>query len=281
MMIWFDRIFPVLMTITPALIVYCTRPHATAATEQAPALARRIYLFTVLALVAHVVAMSLFETLQEGRSAGRTSWVSGFSLFAFFWLWFGCAAPALAARHPGWGNPHGTATPSRPAPARTASLTARHVDSGSMLPTTAWVLGWTLYAACLGGTVWSVMEGVHVSLLLGLALWPGFVWGVRAARIEAEPRDAAGSAELEVAYAGLRRFRAWCFYWCGALGTFLMSMTAVAVALELPMADHLGGIGGGAIGLMGGVLGTMASLRRARINGLLHDLNQQGNSETA
>jgi len=274
-MFWFDRLFPVLMVITPALIVACTRSHETAVSEDAPAKARRVYAFTALALIAHAVAMVLFETQQEGRSLMRSVWVSGFSMFSFFFLWFACAGPALAARHPGWGNTQ------QAAPARTASLAARHVDTDSMLPAAAWITGWLLYAASIGVTIWSLLEGAHASLVVGLAFWPGFAWGVRSVRTEAEPMDAGGSTELAQAYADLRRFRAWCFYSCGASGTIAISLAAAAVALDLAHVGTIGGWGGALIGLLGAVMGTMATFRRARINGLLHDLNHEGNGGTA
>lgn len=281
MMPWFDRLFPALMVILPALILRSVPLHPTEAAEDAAAKGRRVYLLTALALCLHGVAMILFETMQEGRSSAQAGWVMGFSMFAFFHLWFGQAAPALAARSPGWRNPQGEGVQ------RSASLTPRHVQRESTVPKSALLIGWMLYGVTIGLTIWSVVQGLHASILVGLIWWPSFVWGVRAVRTEAEPRDAGGSPELERAYSDQRRFRAWGFYWLGVLGTVAMSVAFLAAALELPGVAMSGAIGGSLIGLVGAAMGTLASFRRARINGLLHDLDRDhdlkphGNGETA
>jgi len=278
MMIWFDRLFPALMAIMPALILRSVPMHPTEAADDAAAKERRVYLLTALALGLHAAAMTLFETSQAGRGSAQAGWVMGFSMFAFFHLWFGQAAPALAARSPGWRNPQGEAVQ------RSASLAPRHVQRASTVPRSALLVGWMLYGVATGLTIWSVVQGLHASILVGLIWWPGFVWGVRAVRTEAEPRDAAGSAELEQAYSDQRRFRAWGFYWLGVLGTAAMSVAFVAAAMDLPGVGLSGAIGGSLIGLVGAVMGTMASFRQAKINGLLHeldhDLKPQGNGDT-
>lgn len=275
MIVWFDRLFPVVMVTFPALIVWNVKSHPSAATEDAPARARGVYLFTAAALLVHAVALVLFETLQEERTALRSSWTTLFSLFGFFVLWFRFAAPALAARHPGWGQVQ------RETPVRSASLAPRHTDTTSMLPTVALALGWALYAVCIGAVAWGIAEGAHPTLVAGLIMWPGFLWGVRSVRTEAEPRDACGSPQLARAYADLRRFRAWCFFWCGALGTASIGTIAAAGSLDPAHIGLIGAIGGSLVGLMGATMGTMASIRRARINGLLHELNHQGTEGTA
>ena len=279
MMPWFDWFYPALMVSMPAVILRSVPVHPTEAADDAAAKERRVYLLTALALCLHGLAMTLFTTLQEGRSSAQAAWVMGYSMFAFFHLWFGQAAPALAARSPGWRNPQGDGAQ------RSASLTPRHVRRESTVPRPALLVGWMLYGVSTGLTVWAVAQGLHASILVGLIWWPGFVWGVRAVRTEAEPRDAGGDPELEQAYSDQRRFRAWGFYGLGVLGTAAMSVVFAAAALDLPGVAMSGALGGSLIGLVGAAIGTLASFRRARINGLLHELNNapepQGNGDTA
>jgi len=279
MMNWFDWLFPALMVVMPAVILRSVSVNPTEAADDAVAKGRRVYILTALALCLHGVAMVLFTTLQEGRTSAQAAWVMGFAMFAFFHLWFGQAAPALAARSPGWRNPQGEKVQ------RSASLVPRHVQRESSVPKSALLIGWVLYGVASALTVWSVVQGLHGSVLVGLIWWPGFVWGVRAVRSEAEPRDAGGSPELERAYSDQRRFRAWGFYWLGVLGTVAMAGAFAAAALDLPGVALSGAIGGSLIGAVGAAIGTMASFRRARINGLLHELDQdlkpQGNGDTA
>ncbi len=264
---WFDRLYPAGMVLLPALISMRTPAHPSAAAD-APEKTRRLYRFTMAALFIHVVVTLLFEGFQQERGGLRAAWVFAFPFFSFFGLWFGLAMPALAARGPGWSsNPH-------PSEQRSASLVSRHTDVESTLPVGAWVFGWSLYALCVGAMFWSLGVGAQPLLSLGLLMWPAFLLGVRAVRTEAEPRDAGGSKELAEAYAGLRRYRAWCFYWCGALGTGGVTVGAVAVAIEWVYSGLVGGIAGSLVGLLGGLMGTLASFKRARINVLLHDLSR-------
>ncbi|HZM01272.1 MAG TPA: hypothetical protein VFD43_13580, partial [Planctomycetota bacterium] len=98
---------------------------------------------------------------------------------------------------------------------------------------------------------------------------------VRGSQLEPEPLDARGSPELQAAYAAQRRFRAWGFYAFGLLGTLLFAAISVLMVYEPRAAGLAGGILGSAFGLAGGVFGTCASVHRARINRLLHELRAQ------
>ncbi|MFT7463172.1 MAG: hypothetical protein ACI9EF_001516 [Pseudohongiellaceae bacterium] len=269
----FEVLFPVMMIGMPALIVRCTAVRAGSVPQEAATKARRLYGLTVVALLVHGAALWVLGGSEEAPPSAFSLWTQGFSMFAFFWLWFGFAGPAMAARDPGWQTVH-----TKDKPERSASLSPRHLDSSAMLPRAAWTVGWCLYAISLTITIWSVTEGLHASVLASVTWWPSFAWGARAVRSEAEPRDAGGSAELARAYANHRRFRAWGFYGLGLAGSVGMAV-AFAMAVLAPESNAMvGGIGGSVLGLGGAGFGAMAAFRGAKVNGLLRQLGCEDGS---
>lgn len=266
-MVWFDRLFPVFMLAFPAVFTLFVRATEDANRPRCALLARRLWLATTALLLLHVAVQVGFETgVLSSRDDLRSGFSQMLSVVGFFPLWFVLAAPLLAARHPGWRGTQGADKP-----VRAASLTPRHLHDP--VPTAVWVMCWLIFAGCVGVTLWSVIQTGNPIVLVSLIFWPGFAWGARVTLTEGEPRDAAGSPELAAAWDDYRRFRAYGFLGCGLSGGLLFSATAVLMVMAPESAGLVGGIGGASVGLLGGIFGTVASVRRARVNALLATLD--------
>ncbi|RKY20710.1 MAG: hypothetical protein DRQ55_06765 [Planctomycetota bacterium] len=266
-MLWFDRLYPAFMLAFPALFTLFVGPREGGDEALARRLRRGLLLATVAALVVHVGVQMVYERRGLPNAALHQVWVVVFPMLGFMLLWFGLAGRVLAARNPGWRNVHEAAGPTR-----SASLTPRHAPHAE--PSPLLVLGWALYAGCVALTGWAVYTSANPLPLLGLMFWPGFVWGARASRLESEPLDRAGSAALAAEYAAFRRFKAAGFVLCGMAGSVVFAGTAVLMVVRPQWAGLAGGFGGAAVGLLGGIFGTLASVRRARINAHLQQLER-------
>ena len=180
---------------------------------------------------------------------------------------------ALAACHP------------THSPTRSASLRPRETN----LPISPhmWLLPWSVWLAGVVAVVWSIgRAGDDVNLwsylspvifqattVVMLAIGP---WCLRMLAGEAEPLDAAGSAELAEGYRALRRFRAGGMFWLMFVGLAAIS-TAMALAkvwgFNGPALGLAGGVVGTVFGIAGGVFGTIAGIRRARLTEMLERLS--------
>lgn len=265
-MIWFERLFPLVMVLWPAAVLACVRPLPGKVRPDAAVLARRAWLGTLAAVVVVGLCQWAAEAGLDGTPVLAHGWRVAVPLTFSFLLWFRLCMPALRARHPGWGDPTARTTGQR-----SASLTPRHVRPE--LPGWAWVLGALIWVASSVVLVRAVVaDAASPALLVALLPYPGFALGARQVRAEAEPRDAADSPELVAAYASLRRFRAWSFWWVGVLMT--LAFAAMALSLHHSWLDSgvLGAVLGAGVGLLGAFLGCVASVRRARVNALLAEL---------
>ncbi len=277
MMLWFDRLYPPLMLLFPALISLFARSNSTSSPkpDRTRRLTRALWAATLVALAIHVGTQAVYEVAGYPGAAVHRIWVILFPMSGFFVLWFGVAARMLAARDPGWLNTNDSARTTR-----SASLVPRNLENPS--PKALLVVGWLLYVAGLGAGAYATSVSTQALIVLpGLLMWPGFVWGVRAMHNEGEPRDAAGSPELAVQYAALRRWKASGFLVCGMAGSMVFAATGLLVALRPESAGYLGGLGGAAVGVLGGAFGTVASIRRARILSRLAELEEAGSSRAA
>lgn len=271
-MIWFDRLFPVGMLLWPALLTSCVRPHPTLASPDAARALRRLWIATLIGLVIFGVGQAVLESMSAERTGLRAGWPVLTGTAGSMLLFFRFGMPALVARSPGWGGPG--QTKSQP---RVASLQPR--DGADLLPSWAMPLGWTLFLLCAGATTWAITRGAHPTLLLGLSFWVTMGWGARAAAREPEPLDAQGSASVQAAYRSARRLRAWGFWSLGLAGTLCFTAVAIVVIKQPISAGLLGAVGGTAIGVAGGVFGTIASISRARINNALQELAEGSATE--
>ncbi len=245
----FNLAFPLIMCLFPAVLASAIKTHPGADREKIARLTRLLWLATAVA-VAIVVALA---------PVTHMTWTLSFA------LWFGLANRIFIAKNPGLAQPQG--------PVRSASLKPREIQSP--IPQVAWV-GLVLYV--LAGGI-AIAYHAHTNILpwgiwSGALLWLGLTpWCCRAMLNEPEPLDSKGSPELEAAYRDSRNFRAWGFFGAGLAAITLFQGAALMIALGLgQQAAWVGGIGGTLVGVAGGVLGTMADLRRAKVANLRKDL---------
>lgn len=285
---WFDLVFPLAMLAFPLCFVLLSpRGRASAfsddttnATDRARGLTLVLVIATTICLVGHLWLWS--SEVPFNRFTGCF----------FFPLWFGLAMPALAARNPDLARTHPAGTP-----VRRASLTPR--TSEPLAPRWLWTLSIGIAAASLVGIAirpWgeafgtcpfdSAVQAVWLRSLViqtaTLALTFTVLHGcLGMLRREPEPMDARATAELIESYASLRRFKAAAFLWLfGVGGSLIVGGAMLAMAWLPPDSDAMiwvlaigGGVAGSALGIAGGVLGTVASIRRARINAMIRTLD--------
>jgi hypothetical protein len=275
-MYWLDLLFPPAMILFPGLMCALWQRPADAKVDAA-----RVRKLTLWLWLGTGIALGAFAAVwwQWGGPAARHMWVLCWFLFPVSMLLLGAKNPDLT-------------THNSDAMTRTASLLSRR--RAGPIPWFAWVVAWGVWLAGAAVVLWRCLQpdadttaarwGL-VSGLIGLAAFcPALtMWCVRLLREEPEPRDAAGSAEVAAAYNRLRSFRAWTLY--GLLGILMPLMLAgfAALMVWLPAGAGTGallGIAGGvigtALGVVGAVAGTLASVHRARINGLLRRLESGG-----
>ena len=273
-MIWFQRLFPVVMLLWPVLCLQWLLPRGTDEEERRSRKGRlaAMWAATLVLLLAHMGIQLWLEGARVPGAQIRLAYPILAAVLGSLALWFGLgmrtlieARPALAQGSRGPGGE-----------VRAASLVPRH--RSNPVPRAAWVAGWTIFALCVLVMVLAILRGAPVGLLAGTAFW--LFSGPLAARLslsEPEPFDAAGSPELIEAYESLRHFKVWLFFWMGLTGTVLFTGVTVAVALNPQAGGWAGAIFGVALGLAGGLLGLIGGLRRARVNELRQRLTAAPN----
>lgn len=285
---WFDLVFPLALLASPLCFLLLS-PRGTAGafdgdTTNARDRARGL---TLVLLTATIICLGGHLWLWAAQVP-----FNRFTFCFFFPLWFGLAMPALAARNPDLGRAHPGGTP-----VRRASLTPRTTEP--LAPRWLWALSIAIAAVCLLGIAirpWgeafgalpfdSAVQAVWLRSLViqvaYLALTLPVLYGcIGMLRREPEPMDARASAELIESYASLRRFKAAASVWLfGVGGTALCGGTMLAMTWLPPDGGTTvlvlaigGGVAGSALGIAGGIFGTIASMRRARINALIRTLD--------
>lgn len=183
-----------------------------------------------------------------------------------FPLWFGLANRIHVAKNPGLAIPQG--------PTRTASLKVREVESP--IPTFAWtfLVLYVLAGATAIGVLSPEMTILPWVMWSGALLWLGLTpWACKAMIQEPEPMDSGASEELAKAYEQGRNFRAWAFFVAGLAAITLFQGVAVLLVLgKQKLAIWIGAGGGTLVGLGGGIVGTLADARRAKVANLRHAL---------
>lgn len=250
----FQACFSAFMILFPASFVtlYPTQQGADdrAATRQL----RATWLATVGALGLWGVALPLQSELTS------MIWL------LFFPLWSGFAQKVFVTKNPGYAHPPGAV--------RAASLVSRQRQLP--IPRVAWLVPLAIMAVSA-----LVLELHHASWQSWLIWSGGLVWVGAAPRAiqltlaEPEPMDTEGSQQLATAYEELRSFKAWGFFTMGLLAVAVLSVTSVLLALDWQRAALWAGAGGGSVvGILGGVTGTWADIRRARVANLRYQLSQ-------
>ena len=282
---WFQLIFPLVMILSPLAFVLIsgTSPQASAAGTP---LMKAMWACTLGAVAVH---LALWLTgIKDATFMG----------FAFMPLWFALAMPALMHRRPEWRRVYGSS------PERSATLTPRSQEPLlprwlTQLPASVGLAGFVSVVTAIVmhrtqaspyGPVDTVAIASAILLVIGgevlvLGLIPAIT---RAVRQMPEPEPAGGDASLREAYAKHRRFVA-----CSMTLLFGVGMNALAGILAsclawVPAANPLrltllvacGAGGGTLLGLGGAAIGTISSLRRARIATQLRELEAARSSAT-
>ena len=267
MMDHFDTVFVLLMILFPAVFTLFVRRKNTARGPQIEdtsanlaARQRRLWMWTAVAALVYLVLR--FSGVQM---AAYMMWI------IFFPLWFFLALPVLQAKDPGWqGVPR--------APVRTATLIRRDELPAGLKR------GWILLAG-----LWLVLLSMAVAGILvdapGAELWwvlifpivaggqaAGFYWAQRQSLTEPQPSAEHETPEIRAAREDLHNLKL--FAWIGVAAVCVVLFSVVGLILiwfgQPAMMVAIGiGAGGGVLGgIGGGVFGTMADLRRAKLNRL-------------
>jgi hypothetical protein len=267
---YFDFFFPLSMILFPVIISMFVRAHpdprdpdpdATAA--RVAQLRRRLWLGTAAAVVVFLAAYSLAPP-----RAAFFLWVLAFP------LWFMGAMPLLQAKDRGWR------VTERP-PARAATLERRDVTPPRMAGARiiAWAVWLILLVLALGPFLAGATDWRFAWFLLSSAFGGGWLlmgsFGARLSSLEPEPMDAGGSAELAQGYESLRRFKVWGWFILSIMAMLAFCLPPVLLAQDpeawRSAAIWVGAGGGALVGLLGGVFGIMADVRRTRLNRLYQD----------
>lgn len=280
---WFQLIFPMVMILAPLVFVLCSGRSQEALPGAAP-LMQALWACTLGVLGVHL------GLWYAGVKAAT------FMGFAFMPLWFALAMPALMHRRPEWQRLHGST------PERTASLQPRTREPlvpRWLLHLCGWVgtLGVISVASAFvmhrsGRSPMGPVEGTSLTAALLLIIGSEILmFGLlpvitRTVRQMPEPEPAGGDASLREAYAKHRRFVA-----CSMILLFGVGMNALAgiVAsclawvpsthpLRLTLLVACGAGGGALIGVAGAAIGTVSSLRRARIAAQLRGVEEARSS---
>lgn len=261
-----DSVFPLIMILFPAgfALLISTKPAPTADIDERRSriarLTRRLWIWTG-------VAIASYFAFRSGLSLRHAS----FMWVAFFPLWFSFAMPLLRAKDPGWG-------PLPRSPVRAARLVRRDVLPASV--TRIWIIVAAVWAILTIGTIAGLTQPnpgarswwlLFFSLAAGIELWL-LRWAMRRSLIEAEPVPLSETPEISRAREELHNLKL--YGWTAAAAVMMLIFSIPPLLLvwlgdEALMAAIVVGAGGGAVGgIGGGVFGTLADLRRARINRL-------------
>jgi hypothetical protein len=267
MMDYFDTAFVLVMILLPAAFTLFVRRKEAAAGARTPdgeqrlaAMQRRLWLWTAVAAFVYVALL-----MNDMHAPGYPLWI------AFFPLWFFLALPVLRAKDPGWaGVPRTTV--------RTATLVRRDVlperlQRAWMLLAGIWVVLLVAGAAGLlvaapGASMWWLLAFP----VMGGAQLAFFHWGSKRSLVEPEPSATRETTEIRAARESLRSLKL--YGWLGLAGVCVVVFSAPALILiwfgesALTAAIAVGAGGGALAGIGGGVFGTIADLRRAKLNRL-------------
>jgi len=264
----FDTVFTLFMILFPAVFTLFVRPKIPLA-EVHPAstkLARMLWLSTGFAVVVYLL-LSLWQPA-----------IAYFMWFLFFPLWFLLAMPLLQARDPGW-------RPLARSAVRSASLERRDVLPSGLRATWIAIVGlWgLLLCASVSGLAFVVSDSsqwwlLFFNLAAGGQLWL-MHWAMRRSLIEPEPTLPNEGETLRVERASFYRFKLLGWLIVAALVMLVFSLPPLLLIWygdqALMWAIAVGAGGGALTGIGGGIFGTIASIKRAKINRLYLESSAQ------
>jgi len=268
---YFDFFFPLVMILFPVIISIFIRPHPDpkdpdpqATVARITMLRKRLWLGTAAALIVFLGVYSMLSTQ-----------VAAFFWMLWFPLWFAGAMPLLQAKDRGWRSIERPAT-------RAATLERRDVAPPGL--GIARLMAWILWLALLVLAVWPLFRGQtdwsSAGFLMFSAFGAGWLlmggYGTRLSTLEPEPMDVGASQELLRGYEDLRRFKIWGWFAVSTMAMLAFSVPPVLLVLDperwLYTAIWVGAGGGALVGLLGGVFGFTADIRRTRLTRLYQDL---------
>ncbi len=258
---YFDYAFTLFMIFFPAVITLFFPGRDM--TPELIARGKRLRLMLWGATIASAVAYLLLARWQPA--------VAYFMWVAFFPLWFNLAMPLLRLRNPAWR------VPARE-PVRSASLVRR-----DLLPPAlrfGWIALGAFWALLLGVTAAGLVFGavqtpqwwlLVFNLAAGFELWI-LHWAMRRSLVEPEPAAPVESEALRREREAFRRFKLNAWFLLAAVAMLIFSLPPLLLTWygndALGWAIAIGAGGGTLAGIGGGVFGTWATIRRARINQL-------------
>lgn len=261
----FDTGFTLAMILFPAVFTLFVKQRSTdpVAIALNRKLNRGLWFATAL-------AVGVYALLYRWQPA-----VAYFMWLAFFPLWFLLAMPVLNTRNAGWQQPQRSAM-------RSASLLRRDqlppgLRVGWLLLTLAWIL---LLAASVYGLLRDAAGSTHwwllaFNLVAGAELWL-LHWSMRRSLIEPEPAVPDESDELRAAREDFRQFKLLGWFAIAAVMMLIFSLPPLLLIWlgvdVLTLVIIIGAGGGTLVGIGGGVFGTIASIKRARINRLCFEV---------
>jgi hypothetical protein len=257
----FDTAFTLFMILFPAVFTLFVRPK-TPASERHPAstkLTRLLWLSTSCAVVVYLLLLQWQPVIAY------------FMWCLFFPLWFLLAMPLLQARDPGW-------RPLARNAVRSASLERRDVLPPKLRA--AWIAIIVLWGLllCASAAGLSLVESepaqwwlLIFNLAAGAELWL-LHWAMRRSLIEPEPSLPRETDALRAERASFHRFKLQGWFIVATLVMLIFSLPPLLLIWfgnqALVWAISVGAGGGALTGIGGGVFGTIASIKRARINRL-------------
>lgn len=257
----FDYLFTLCMILFPAVFTLFVRQKDGASETQAKR--RKMTLVLWFSTVAAVIVYLLLARLNPA--------LAYFMWFMFFPLWFLLAMPLLQARDPGW-------RPLAQDNVRSASLVRRdrlpsRLRVGWIAITVLWGL---LLCVSVAGLALAVSQPAQWWLLFfnlaaGGELWLLY-WAMKRSMIEPEPAMPRESDALHAERENFHRFKLYGWFVLASLMMLIFSLPPLLLIwygnTALTWAIVVGAGGGTLIGIGGGVFGTIASIKRAKINRL-------------
>lgn len=168
-MIWFQRLFPVVMIAAPLAITLLVPVSRRYAGPDAGERTRRLAAWTLALLVVFAAVQAVLEGLLPAGARGVPGWPTLAALGGFMLLWFRHALPAMGVRDPGWRPRAPAEIPREPPPGADPELVEAFARY-ARLRRTAWIAGGVLALAvvALGVVLAVTRDGRIVGLAGGL-----------------------------------------------------------------------------------------------------------------
>ncbi len=263
----FDYVFPLFMILFPAVFTLFYRDRSTSPEDAAAGARLQRLLWSATA-----ISILVFLLLAGWRPP-----LAYFMWTMCFPLWFLLAMPLLRVRDPGWREPERGEV-------RSASLQRRdQLPPGLRLGWTLLVLLWLLLL-CLS------IAGLALAIappaqwwLLAFNLVAGFelaifYWAMRRSLIEPEAMAPGESETIRNERSDFHRLKLRAWFLLAGLAMLVFSLPPLIRIWygndALPWAIAIGAGGGTLGGIGGAVFGTLASIRRARINRLSIEISR-------